>query len=156
MNLTKLIVALAVPQLVGFLGSLVTTPSITTWYATINQPSFTPPNFVFAPVWTLLFLLMGYASYLILMVKAKAKKVKAALAFYAFQLVANFFWSYLFFGLKRPDLALVEIIILWLLILVTLVKFYRLSQTAGLLLLPYLAWVSFAAYLNLSIVQLNF
>ena len=99
---------------------------------------------------------MGYASYLILMVKAKAKKVKAALAFYALQLVANFFWSYLFFGLKRPDLALVEIIILWLLILVTLVKFYRLSQTAGLLLLPYLAWVSFAAYLNLSIVQLNF
>lgn len=152
MKLIPLIVALTIPFVIAYLGSSVTTPSIGSWYATLNKPSFSPSNWVFGPVWTLLFLLMGIASYL---VWKKQKKIKAPLKLYGTQLIFNFFWSYLFFGLHRPDLALLDIITLWVFIFFTIRSFYKVKKTAAYLLYPYLAWVSFASILNLSIFLLN-
>lgn len=147
-----LIISLAVPFAVAYLGSSVTTPSIGNWYASLNKPSFSPPNWIFGPIWTLLFLLMGIASYL---VWKKQKKIKAPLKLYGLQLVFNFLWSYFFFGLHWPDLALLDIILLWVFIFFTVRSFYRVKKTAAYLLYPYLAWVSFASILNLSIFLLN-
>jgi len=149
-NIIKLIISIVICQLAGVIGSIYTTPAIKTWYAFLNKPSFNPPNFVFAPVWTILFLLMGVALYL-----AWLKKQKEALIIFAFQLILNVLWSIIFFGLKMPSVALVEILMLWVAILYTLVNFYRVSKLAGFLLLPYLLWVAFAAVLNLSIWLLN-
>jgi tryptophan-rich sensory protein len=150
---TALAIYLLLPLLVGYLGSVFTTPAIPVWYASLNKPPFTPPSWLFGPVWTLLYILMGYAAYLVSQSKSELRT--SALKYFWLQLIANFFWSYIFFGLKNPLLAFLEIIILWLLIYKTKVEFYKISKTAGYLLLPYLAWVTFAALLNLSIVLLN-
>ena len=151
----KLIISIAVCQLAGFIGSLFTTPSIPTWYVTLNKPSFTPPNWIFGPVWTSLFLLMGISAYLIWRKGFQHKNVKMALLIFIVQLVLNVLWSILFFGLPSPFSAFVEIIILWLVILLTFVYFIRISQPAGILLLPYLIWVAFAAILNFHLWKLN-
>ena len=151
MNILTLAFWLLLPQLVGFAGSAATIPSITGWYSSLIKPSFNPPNWIFAPVWTSLFLLMGISSYLVF----KQKITSPAIVFYLLQLLLNFLWSYFFFGLHQPLLALVDIILLWLLILATIISFYRLFPAAGLLLIPYLFWVSFASILNLYIVKLN-
>lgn len=140
---------------VGFLGSYFTMPSIPTWYATLNKPFFSPPNFIFAPVWTTLYILMGVSLYLVWDKGISKKKVKIAVLFFALQLFLNFLWSILFFALHSPILALFEIIILWLVILITIMKFRKVSNASSLLLYPYIAWVSFASILNLSIVILN-
>lgn len=154
-EIIKLVVSIVTCQLAGFIGSLFTTPSIPTWYATIKKPSFTPPNAVFGPVWTMLFLLMGISAYLIWRKGLQDKNVKWALMIFIVQLVLNVLWSILFFGLHHPFLAFIEIIVLWLVILATLISFMKLSKPAGILLLPYLIWVAFAAILNYQLWKLN-
>ena len=147
-NIFKLIIALVVCQLAGLIGSLFNMNSIPTWYTTINKPFFNPPNWVFAPVWTTLFVLMGISLYLIW-------KNKLAVRFFIIQLILNILWSALFFGLRSPLLAFIEIIVLWIFILLTIIYSYKTSKTAAYLLIPYIAWVTFAAILNFSIVLLN-
>ena len=142
-------------QMAGVIGSIFTTPAIPTWYANINKPSFRPPNWVFAPVWTILFLLMGIALFLILRKGLKNKNVKIAFFFFIFHLVLNTLWSILFFALESPFAAFIEIIFLWASILVSIILFLPISRIAGYLLIPYLLWVSFASILNFSIWRLN-
>jgi translocator protein len=151
----KLLIAVVVCLLVGFIGSVVTTPAIPEWYQTINKPSFNPPNWIFAPVWTTLYILMGIAFSLVWGKGFKSKKNKSALYFFLAQLVLNFIWSFLFFGLHNPLLAFIEIILLWISILYTIIRFWKISKPAGYLLIPYILWVSFASFLNLFIVILN-
>ena len=154
-KILKLIVSILICQGAGLVGSVFTSPAIPTWYATLQKPSFEPPNWVFAPVWTLLFLLMGISLYLIWSKGLEDKKAKIAIVIFSSQLVLNILWSFLFFGFKSPLYAFIEIIILWLAILATIISFYRISKTAAYLLLPYILWVSFASVLNFSIMILN-
>ncbi len=154
-NIAKLIIAIVVCQLAGVVGSLFTYPSIPTWYATLEKPVFSPPNWLFAPVWITLFVLMGISAYLIWNKGLENREVKIALSIFGIQLVLNALWSFLFFGLKSPFYAFIEIIILWVAIALTIMKFLKISKKAGLLLLPYIAWVSFAAILNFYIWILN-
>ncbi|MCB9802974.1 tryptophan-rich sensory protein [Candidatus Nomurabacteria bacterium] len=151
----KLLLSIIICQGAGLLGSVFTTSEINAWYRGIIKPSFNPPNWIFGPVWTLLFLLMGFALYLIWQEDFKKKKVQLAWAIFIGQLVLNVFWSVLFFGLHNPGAAFVEIIILWLAILTNIYYFYQVKKTAAYLLLPYILWVSFAAILNFAIWQLN-
>lgn len=151
----KLLASILGCELVGILGTIFTTPSIPTWYSSLNKPVFSPPNWIFGPVWTILYLLMGVSFYLILKIGWKQKKVKDALKFFLAQLALNFVWSPLFFGLKSPLLGLITIIAMWVLIVITMKKFYPLSKVAFYLLIPYLLWVSFATILNASILILN-
>lgn len=154
-NITRLFLSISICLLTGGLGSLVTTPSVSTWFPTLIKPSFSPPNWLFAPVWTILFILMGISAYLIWDKGLKKKVVKEALLIFVFQLFLNFLWSLFFFGLHQPFLAFLEIIVLWIAILLTILKFRKISKTAGYLLLPYIAWVTFAAFLNFTITKLN-
>jgi len=154
-NITKIIVSVLICQGVGAVGSIFTSPAISTWYAILQKPSFNPPNWIFAPVWTILFLLMGISLYLIWSKGWADKRVKIALFIFGIQLVLNILWSFLFFGLQSPLYAFIEIIILWLAILLTIISFYRISKPAAYLLLPYILWVSFASILNFSIMILN-
>lgn len=153
--MTKIIVSILIPQIAGLIGSFFTTPSIQTWYAGINKPSFLPPNWLFAPVWITLFLLMGIALYLVWKKGINANGVKIAMLFFYTQLVLNVLWSVLFFGLHRTGFALIELGILWIFILVTLISFWRIEKWAGILFLPYILWVSFAGLLNYFILTLN-
>jgi translocator protein len=154
-NLPKLIISIAGCELVGILGSIFTISSIPTWYATLNKPFYAPPNWIFGPVWTLLYLLMGVSFYLIWKQDWKKKKVATAGKYFLAQLGLNFIWSPIFFGLKAPFLALTVILTMWLLIVMTMKKFHPLSKLAFYLLVPYLLWVSFATLLNGAIVILN-
>jgi tryptophan-rich sensory protein len=147
-NPIKFILCILITESAGMFGSLVTFPSVKTWYLTLVKPSFNPPSWVFGPVWTTLFFLMGVALYL---VWAK----KANLFWFWIQLILNILWSFLFFGLHSPWLAFYEIIFLWIAIFMTILKFWVYDRKAGILLLPYLAWVSFASFLNFSVARLN-
>ncbi|MBP1908690.1 tryptophan-rich sensory protein [Methanolobus bombayensis] len=129
--------------------------SIPTWYAYLQKPELVPPNWSFSIVWTILYLLMGFSLYLVWKKGWDVPKVKTAISIFAVQLFFNFLWSFLFFGLQFPELGLAGITVLWLLILVNIVQFYSLSKPAGILLVPYILWVSFAAYLNYAIMILN-
>jgi tryptophan-rich sensory protein len=151
----KLIVAILACQIAGIVGSLFTSPSIPTWYATLKKPDFTPPNWVFAPAWTFLFVLMGVSAYLVWNKGLENRKARIALLIFGIQLVLNALWSFLFFQLHSPLYAFFEIIILWLAIAITIFYFMRISKTAGLILFPYIIWVSFAAILNFYIARLN-
>lgn len=155
MRWLALVVALALPQLAGAIGSLFTFPNIGAWYQVLTKPELAPPNWVFGPVWTTLFVLMGIASFLVWQKGMHKRAVRLALAFYGIQLVLNTLWSIIFFGLQNPTAAVAEIVLLWLAIAATAYLFYKISKPAGLLMLPYLAWVSFASYLNLMIAVLN-
>lgn len=137
----------------GVLGSVFTTSAIPAWYATLNKPVFSPPNWIFGPVWTTLYILMGISLYLVWTSKGKLKH--NAINLFFIQLGLNVLWSILFFGLKNPALALAEIIALWVTIFLTIKYFYPVSRLAAYLLIPYLLWVSFASILNLAIVLLN-
>jgi translocator protein len=154
-NSSKLIISIIGCELVGILGTLFTATAIPTWYATLNKPFFSPPNWIFGPVWTLLYLLMGVSLYLIWTHKGKKKQTHEAITYFLTQLACNFLWTPIFFGLKSPFLALIVIIVMWILIALTIKKFYMLSKTAGYLLIPYLLWVSFATILNAAILLLN-
>lgn len=151
-KLFLLFASLALPLGVGFLGAIFTAPAIPTWYQALNKPAFSPPNFVFAPVWTILYILMGISLYLIVIKKPTDEK--SAKFFYS-QLFLNLLWSYLFFYARFTKTAFVEIIILAVFIFLTIKSFYKISKTAAYLLIPYFLWVLFASILNLSIVLLN-
>lgn len=141
---------------VGYISSIVTRENIPTWYALINKPFFTPPNWVFAPVWTLLYIMIGFAAGRVWnKIDTDEANVKKAFLFFLIQLALNALWSYLFFGLRNPMLASFEIILLWLMIYETYVQFKKVDKVSGYLLLPYLAWVSFATILTFSIWYLN-
>lgn len=124
------------------------------WYAGLTKPGWNPPNWLFGPVWSLLYLMMAVAAWLVWRQRGR-QRVRAPLCVYGFQLVLNALWSWLFFGLHRMGLALAEILLLAVMILATIVLFWRVSRAAGLLLVPYLAWVSFAAFLNFTLLRLN-
>jgi tryptophan-rich sensory protein len=151
----KIVLFVLAAEILGGLGSLVTSPAVGGWYKELVKPSFNPPNWLFGPAWTILFALMGVSFYLVYEKGLKNKKVKEAITVFIIQFIFNIAWSFIFFGAKLPRLALLEIIIMWFLILLTMIKFYRISKTAALLLLPYLLWVTFATLLNYSIVVLN-
>jgi benzodiazapine receptor len=141
--------------IVGSIGSLVTYPAIPTWYLYLQKPPFSPPNWLFGPVWTLLFTLMGIAAYLVFKEGLKKPQVKAALRMFAIQFVFNVAWSFAFFGARSPSLGLMVILILWFLIVFTLILFKRVNSLAGYLLMPYFLWVSFAMVLNAAVYSLN-
>ena len=152
----RILLCVVICLAVGYLSSITTQSSIKTWYPTIEKPIFNPPNWVFAPVWTLLFILMGIAAGRVWnQLETNKELVKKGLLFFAVQLALNALWSYLFFGLQNIFLALIEIILLWLVIYETYLIFKKIDKKASYLLLPYLAWVSFATILNASIWWLN-
>jgi tryptophan-rich sensory protein len=152
-NGVYLIVSIAIAELAGIIGSFFTIPAIPTWYASLPKPVIAPPNWVFAPVWTTLFLLMGIAAFLVWRKGLRYTAVRRALCVYGIQLILNIAWSYIFFGLHNPSMALVEIAFLWAAIACTILTFSRVSRTAAFLLIPYLIWVSFASYLNYALAQ---
>ena len=154
-NFFKLIIAIGVSELAGIIGSVFTTPSIAGWYAGVVKPALNPPAWVFGPVWTTLFALMGIAAFLVWKKGLDRRDVKIALGIFLGQLVLNTLWSIIFFGLHSPGGALIEIVFLWLAILATIIAFAKISKPAAWLLVPYILWVSFAGYLNYSIWQLN-
>lgn len=155
MTALKLCVSIGICLLAGFIGSIFTTPSIATWYETLNKPALNPPNWVFAPVWTTLFILMGISLFLIWQKGLKSKGVVFAIVLFVIQLLLNMKWSFLFFGMHSPLYAFVDIVVLWLMILWAIIAFSKISKLAGWLLLPYLLWVSFASYLNFMVYLLN-
>ncbi len=155
LNLPKLTFALLISLSAGGIGSFFTASSIPTWYSTLNKPFFNPPNWIFGPVWTTLYILMGISLYLILIAKTKNRSKQKPLTLFAIQLALNTLWSIIFFGLKSPELAMVEIFLLWVSIFLTIKYFHPFSKPASYLLYPYLAWVSFATILNISISILN-
>ncbi len=150
----KLIVTLGVSYLAAFVGSLFTATSVKDWYPALQKPWFTPPAWLFGPVWTVLFTLIGIAAYLIWREDGK-KGMKVAMAAFHVQLGLNVIWSMLFFGMRSPFWAMIGIAALWLAIIIAILLFWKISKAAAALMIPYLLWVSFAALLNLSIVGLN-
>jgi len=151
----KLAGSIVLCMLAGFIGSFATRPKIPGWYASLQKPSFNPPPWLFGPVWTLLYILMGIALFLIWRKGLAAGGVKIALLVFFLQLILNAFWSFAFFGAQSPLAGLVVIIALWAAIVATMVLFAPLSRVAAVLLVPYILWVSFAAILNASIYVLN-
>ena len=154
-NALGIIAAILICQLAGVIGSVFTASSVTTWYTTLAKPAFNPPSWVFGPVWTELYTMMGVAAWLVWQKGPGNPVVRTALVVFGCQLVLNAVWSMVFFGLRSPGAAFVEIIILWAAILLSVILFFRVSSAAGILLLPYIAWVSFAAVLNFAIWRLN-
>ncbi len=139
----------------GFLGGISTESAVNEWYVTLNKPSFNPPNYLFAPVWTVLYILMGVSAALVWNAGWEKHQVSNSLMVFLAQLVLNGLWSTVFFGMRSPVGGMVIIALLAVVLLLTIVKFFRVSKTSALLLLPYLLWVLFAAVLNASIVSLN-
>ena len=155
-KIIRIAVVLTTCLLVGYFSGMVTRDSITTWYPTLVKPSFNPPNWVFAPVWTILYIMMGVAGGMVWnRLEKDPENVKKAFTFFIIQLALNAAWSVIFFYLHNPFLALLEIILFWLIIFETYSQFKKIDKTAGLLFIPYLAWVSFATVLNASIWLLN-
>jgi len=151
----KIVIGILICNGVGLLVSGVTLDAIPGWYAQLNKPSFNPPNWLFGPVWTVLYTLMGISAATIWEAGAERPEVKKALNIFAIQLVLNGLWSYLFFGYKNPLFAFIEILWLLIAIVVTILHFKNIKSWAAWLLIPYLLWVIFAAILNFSIYLLN-
>jgi tryptophan-rich sensory protein len=149
-----LVVFIAICLGAAALGAIATTPEIDGWYRTIEKPSWNPPNWIFGPVWTTLYILMAIAAWLVWR-PAGFAAASTPLTLFALQLALNIAWSWIFFGLHQPGWAFAEIVLLWLAIAATTAAFFRSSQVAGWLLTPYLAWVSFASVLNFTIWRLN-
>ncbi|MCB0214460.1 MAG: DUF2867 domain-containing protein, partial [Anaerolineae bacterium] len=155
-NTLALPLALGLPLIAGAAGAVATTQSLTSWYKCLKKPTWNPPNSIFGPVWTTLYLMMGLASWLVWTRRDEQEtEVNGALRWYGVQLGFNTLWSFLFFGLRRPDLALFDIAALWSTLLATIISFKRVRQVAALLLVPYFLWVSFASLLNTAIWWLN-
>jgi translocator protein len=154
MKIFSLCVSVLVSLSAGFIGSFFTANSVRTWYVTLEKPLLNPPSWVFGPVWTVLYVLMGIASYIIWQ-QRDVPHAKTALVLFGVQLFFNALWSILFFGFQSPGIALIEIVFLLSLIIVTMILFWRISVVAGILLVPYVLWVSFATYLNYAIWRLN-
>lgn len=147
-----LIVFVVIAQAAGVIGSIFTTPAIPTWYIGLVKPSFNPPSWLFAPVWTALYTLMGISS---LLIYKKIKKIDINLIIYFLHLAVNALWSIIFFGQQNIFGALMIIAVLWLMILFLIIRFWSITKTASILLWPYLAWVSFASLLNFYLWRLN-
>ena len=155
-KISRIAIVVIICLAIGYLSGMVTRASITTWYPTLVKPSFNPPNWIFAPVWTSLYVMMGVAAGFIWnQITTQKAAVTKALQFFTIQLVLNALWSYLFFGLHNLMLATIEVVLLWLMIFETYSQFAKINKTASYLMLPYLAWVSFASVLTASIWWLN-
>lgn len=153
-NLLELTASMALCLLVGVISGLSTAASIKTWYQELAKPAWTPPNWVFGPVWTLLYIGMGIAVWLVWRERG-TRDVTAALTCFLIQLALNFLWSPVFFGMHKPGWALADVLALWIAIAVTIALFYRVSVPASVLLIPYFLWVSYASALNYAIWRLN-
>jgi tryptophan-rich sensory protein len=153
-NIVKFLIALGLPLAVGAIAGMFTAKAIPEWYASLNRPSISPPNWVFGPVWTILYILMGFSFYLI-WIQPPDDFRTMAIVIYLLQLFLNFGWSFLFFYFKRPGFALAEIIILWIAILAMIFLFYKIRPIATYLNIPYFLWVSFATILNAAYYHLN-
>ena len=151
----KLIISVFIPLTIGAVSGFFTASSVKDWFVTLNKPSFNPPSWLFAPVWTILYIMMGISFYIIWKSHAKLDKRYTGYTYYWIQLALNFLWSFLFFYYRRPDLALIDIILLFIMIASTVFSFRKVSKTAAWLLAPYLCWVAFATALNFEIWRLN-
>lgn len=140
---------------VGLSASFITASSVADWYPTLAKPAWTPPNWIFAPVWTTLYVAMGFAAWLVWKKDMRFAGVRAALILFVAQLALNFMWPFVFFGFRMPGLALVSIVMLFMLVAMTAFAFFQQSRWAGIIMLPYLAWVGFATALNFAIWRLN-
>ena len=149
------VLCVAICMLFAFAGSLFTPEPGSWYYTTLHKPAWNPPDWLFPPVWTVLFVMMGISLSLVFGAGMERKEVRIGTMLFALQLLLNLGWSATFFGMKSPLAGFVEILMLWLCIVATIVSFARVSKPAALLLVPYLCWVSFASYLNFTIVQLN-
>ena len=154
-NTGKLIIAIIIPLLIGFTSGFFTTTGPGSWYQTLEKPTWNPPGWVFAPVWTTLYIMMGVALFFVWKTSTNIRIRNIALFLFALQLVLNFFWSFIFFKLEEPGWAVVEIIVLWTAILATIYSFAPINKLSAWLLVPYISWVSFAAILNYTIWNLN-
>lgn len=154
-EVVRLIVSILIVFIAGTIGSIATLSQIPTWYAALVKPSWAPPNWLFGPVWTILYILIGIALFLVWKEGISRKDVKLAISVFVVQLVLNVLWSVIFFGYNSLLGGLVVVIILWIAILANIIFFYRVSKPAGLLLVPYIVWVSIASYLNYSVYLLN-
>ena len=159
MNITfssviKLVISIGLPLAAGAIAGIFTAKAVPEWYATLNQPSFNPPNWIFGPVWTALYILMGISLFLVWQTPPGQQR-NIAMAVFLVQLLLNFGWSFLFFYFNRIGLALAEIVVMWCAILAMIVLFYRIRPVAAWINLPYLLWVTFATILNLSYFKLN-
>jgi len=154
-NTLKLIIAIIIPVAVGAVSGFFTSSEIPGWYQTINKPTWNPPSWLFGPVWTTLYVMMGIALFLVWKSDASQSVKKTAIILFAAQLVLNFFWSFIFFNQHQIGWAVVEIITMWIFILLTIFAFAPISKIAAWLLVPYISWVSFATILNYTIWKLN-
>ncbi len=154
-DVLKLLVSITLPLLVGMIGSYFTAPAIPEWYAGLNKPALNPPNWIFAPAWTTLYILMGVSLFLVWREGNREKRIQMAIVAFVVQLALNATWSIVFFGMQNPGLALINIALLWMGIIYTIILFHKISKPAAYLLIPYLLWTSFATYLNYSIFILN-
>lgn len=146
-NFIKLIISLSLPLSVGAIAGMFTSQAVPTWYATLNKPSFSPPNWVFGPVWTTLYILLG-TSFFLIWKESPSQQKSLAIKIFALQMLLNFAWSFLFFYFKWIGVALLEIFLLWISIITMIYFFYRIKPVAAYLNIPYLLWVSFATILN--------
>ena len=149
-----LVLCIGATLCIGFAGGIATMSNIYGWYENLQKPSFNPPNYIFGPVWTVLYILMGISFYMILQ-SQKSKGRNFAIGIFAIQLFLNFWWSYLFFSFHWLGASFIEILILWICVLLMIISFYRLNKTASLIQLPYLLWISFASVLNGTIWMIN-
>lgn len=160
-NFFKVFISIIISESAGIIGSAFTIPEVTNWYAGLAKPTLNPPAWMFGPVWTILYALMGislffiWSSYSNISEEGEKGKIHIALFLFVFQLILNIFWSILFFGMHSPGWAFVDIIALWLAIIWTIMVFYKISKPAAWLLIPYILWVSFACYLNFAVWMLN-
>ncbi len=152
---SKVLIGIATCLMVGFISGISTPEAVNGWYQNIEKPGFTPPDWVFAPVWSILYTLMGLAAALVWHQGWERSEVSNAILFFLAQLILNALWPVVFFGMRNPTAALVTIVLLIIVLIVTIVRFFRINRTAGVFLLPYLAWVLFACALNIAIVYLN-
>lgn len=151
----KLFISILIPLSVGSIAGIFTASSVKDWFLLLNKPSFNPPSWLFGPVWTILYILMGISFYLIWINNKDVAKKRICYVYYWIQLLLNFLWSFLFFFFKNPGLALIDIVVLLTTIVLTTVSFNKISTVAARLLIPYILWVSFATALNFEIWRLN-
>lgn len=154
-NTLKLIIAIAIPLIVGGTSGFFTATGVESWYQTIARPTWNPPGWIFGPVWTTLYVMMGISLFLVWKEDTSVELKKIAIALFTVQLVLNFFWSFIFFNQHQIGWALVEIAAMWVFILLTIFAFAQVNKAAAWLLVPYISWVSFATILNFTIWQLN-
>ena len=151
----KLLISIAIPLLVGAISAYFTVTGVESWYQTIQKPSWNPPNWIFGPVWTTLYVMMGVAFWMVWKEDTSRELKMIAVILFGVQLILNFLWSFIFFKLELPGFAFLEILFLWIAILATIFAFAQVNKTAAWLLVPYISWVSFAAILNFTIWRLN-